>query len=38
MDNSQPPILGTWLRMYVLVLGFLVAQIFLFAFLARYYE
>lgn len=38
MDNSQPPILGTWLRMYVLVLICLAAQVILFAFVSRLYR
>jgi hypothetical protein len=37
MDNSQPPILGSWLRMYILVLVVLTAQVLLFAFLSRIY-
>jgi hypothetical protein len=38
MDNSQPPILGTWMRMYILILGCLAAQVLLFAFLSRLFS
>ena len=36
--QDAPPILGTWRRMYALVLAVLVAAVVLFAWLTRVYQ
>jgi hypothetical protein len=38
MDPSPPPILGTWRRMYLLVLAVLLFLVALFTFLTRIYQ
>lgn len=37
-EDAQPPILGTWKNLYILVIGFLIFLILLFTFLTKVLE